>query len=117
MKYKLVVAVRGDLPLSTGKISVQVSHAAVSCSLKAKKKNAKEFQEWYKEGQRKVIVRVEDRNSLEELKDMVESMGLNNSMITDAGLTEIPPNTVTCLGIGPAKNEDIDKITGKLPLL
>ena len=117
MRYKLVVAVRGDLPLSTGKISVQVGHAAVSCSLKAKNKNAKEFQEWYREGQKKVIVKVEDKKALEELKDIVESSGINNSIITDAGLTEIPPNTVTCLGIGPARNEDIDKITGKLPLL
>tara|TARA_Y100000588_G_C14272350_1_gene932856 strand:+ start:2491 stop:2844 length:354 start_codon:yes stop_codon:yes gene_type:complete len=117
MKYKLVVAMRSDLKLSSGKMSVQVSHAAVSCSLKAKKNNAKEFQEWYREGQKKVVVRVENKEMLEELKAIADSKGITNCMITDAGLTEIPPNTTTCLGIGPVKNEVVDKITGQLSLL
>ena len=117
MKYKLVIAMRGDLRLSSGKTSVQVSHAAVSCSIKAKKNNSKEFQEWYRNGQKKVVVKVENKETLEELKAIVDSKGITNCMITDAGLTEIPPNTTTCLGMGPGKNEDIDKITGKLPLL
>ena len=66
MKYKLVVAMRSDLKLSSGKMSVQVSHAAVSCSLKAKKNNAKEFQEWYRERQKKVVDRVEKKEMLQK---------------------------------------------------
>ena len=116
MKYKLVVAMRSDLKLSSGKMSVQVSHAAVSCSLKAKKNNAKEFQEWYREGQKKVVVRVENKEMLEELNAIADGKGITNCMITDAGLTEIPPNTTTCLGIGPATETQIDSITGDCAL-
>jgi len=32
-------------------------------------------------------------------------------------MTEIPPGTVTALGLGPARSEDLDRITGDLTLL
>ena len=32
-------------------------------------------------------------------------------------MTEIPPGTITALGLGPAKSEDLDRITGSLSLL
>jgi len=38
-------------------------------------------------------------------------------LVVDAGHTEIPAGTKTVLGIGPAPDNIIDKITGDLPLL
>ena len=101
MEYKMVIAVRKDLGISPGKTAVQVAHAAVDCSMKAKKKATKWFRQWYEEGQRKVAVKVESLEDLQDLEALARREGLITSMIRDAGLTQIPPGTVTCLGIGP----------------
>ena len=116
MEYKLVVVVRDDLKMSIGKLSAQVAHAAVTCALDAKANKAKWFSEWYKEGQRKVVLLVDGVDDLRDLKERAARAGLPYSLVTDAGLTELPPNTITCLGIGPAPTKDIDPITGSLPL-
>lgn len=116
MQYKMVIVVRDDLEMSTGKLAAQVAHAAVTCALEAKARNAKWFSEWYREGQRKVVLRAKDLDELRLLKDKASRAGLPLTMITDAGMTELPPNTTTCLGIGPAPEGTIDTITGSLPL-
>jgi PTH2 family peptidyl-tRNA hydrolase len=117
MKYKLIIVMREDLKLSCGKIAAQASHAAVDCAFKAKKINSKWFKKWQSEGGKKVVVKVDDIDELLYLEKTAKSHKLPTCLITDAGLTEVPPNTVTCLGIGPAPNELIDPVTGKLPLL
>ncbi len=117
MEYKLVVAVRKDIKLSPGKMAAQVAHAAVSCALKAKKSKPDWFDAWYSEGQRKVVVKVQSEKDLIKLMNLAEDRRLTTALIVDAGLTEIPPGTVTCLGIGPAPEKNVDEITGNLPLL
>ncbi len=38
-------------------------------------------------------------------------------MVKDAGRTELPTSTITCLGVGPDTDEIIDKVTQNLKLL
>jgi len=116
LEYKLVIVVRDDLKMSVGKLAAQVAHAAVSCSLQAKAKNSGWFHSWYKEGQKKVVVRVKTLEELFELNEKAAKAGLPRSLVTDAGLTELPYNTTTCLGIGPGPDGLVDSITGSLPL-
>jgi PTH2 family peptidyl-tRNA hydrolase len=117
MKYKMLIAIREDIGLSCGKKAAQASHAAVCCALEAKKTHSKWFKKWRSEGGKKVVVKVENLEDLHELEKEAKNRDIPSCMITDAGLTEVPPNTVTCLGLGPAPNELIDPLTGKLPLL
>jgi PTH2 family peptidyl-tRNA hydrolase len=116
-KNKLVIVTRSDLKLSPGKLAVQVAHAAVTCSLECRAKNQRLFKNWYNEGQKKVVVRAKDLRELYELKTIAEGLNITTSLVQDAGLTEIEPGTVTCLGIGPGPNPELDKVTGSLPLL
>jgi PTH2 family peptidyl-tRNA hydrolase len=116
MEYKLVVAVREDLKLSSGKMAVQVADAAVTCAIECRRKNKRWFLRWMKEGQRKVVVRVRDLERLGELKTKSRRLKITAALIQDAGLTELPPGTVTCLGMGPAPNAIIDQVTSHLKL-
>jgi PTH2 family peptidyl-tRNA hydrolase len=116
MEYKLVIVVRDDLKMSGGKLAAQVAHAAVTCSIIAKSKKPRWFSEWYDEGQRKVVLRANDLVELRSLSEKAARAGLPHTLVTDAGLTELPPNTTTCLGIGPAPEHELNAITGSLPL-
>jgi PTH2 family peptidyl-tRNA hydrolase len=115
--YKQVIVVRTDLKMGKGKLAVQVGHAAVSAAEEARKKRPEWWQAWREEGQCKVAVKAESLPDLLDLQKKTAQMKLPHSLITDRGLTQLPPGTVTCLGIGPALSAQLDKITGNLPLL
>lgn len=115
--YKMVILVRNDLKMTKGKIAAQVGHAAVNCALSCKKKDPKRFDNWMTCGQAKVVLRVDSERELYDFKAIADTQGLVNSIISDAGRTQIAPGSVTCLGIGPAETSVLDKITGDLKML
>jgi len=112
MALKQVIVVRRDLKLGKGKLAAQVAHASVSAADKSKWK-----EEWLREGQKKSVLRCEDLNGLMKLLKNAKNYKLPVSLVKDMGRTQIPPGTVTCIGIGPAPEEKIDEITGNLKLL
>lgn len=116
-KYKQVIVLRADLGMSRGKIAAQAGHAAVSADEEARKRYSSWWKAWLKEGQCKIAVKVESEQELLELERQAKELGLPCALIYDRGLTELPPNTLTCLAIGPAPSEKVDEITGKLTLL
>ena len=116
-EYKMVIVMRSDLKMSKGKLAAQAAHAAVNCAFAAKKKDPKGFDRWYSEGQKKVVLKVDSLERLYEIKAIVDANSITNSIITDAGRTEIAPGTVTCIGIGPSTDAILDKITGELSML
>ena len=116
-ELKLVVAVRTDLGLTKGKLAVQVAHASVNCAMQTLSKRRSLYDDWYRQGQKKIVAKVANERELLELKSMAEARGLVTSLVTDAGLTQVPPGTNTCLGMGPAKAGDLDPLTGDLGLL
>ena len=116
-RYKQAIVFRSDLKMSKGKIAAQAGHAAVSAAEAARKHFKEWWKAWLKEGQCKIAVKVESEKELLELEMHAKDLALPCVLIIDRGLTEVPPETITCLGIGPAPVEKVDKITSMLPLL
>ena len=111
---KQVIVARKDLKLSRGKLSVSVAHA----SLESYKRSPESDREpWEREGSKKIALRAESLERMLEIFQSCKKAGLPCALIKDAGRTEVSPGTVTALGIGPAEEGEIDRITGKLGML
>ncbi len=113
-EYKQVIVVREDLKLSRGKLAVQVAHASIT-GYEQSDLNTRE--KWKMEGQKKIVLKVRNLEELMKIFEMARKEGLPVGYVKDAGLTEIPPGTITAVVIGPEKSEKIDRVTGSLPLL
>ena len=113
---KQVIVIRTDLEMGKGKIAAQVGHACVLGAEHVRKSHPEWFQKWWG-GQEKVVLKVSGIKELQEVKRHAIDLDLPWSEVTDAGHTQIAPGTVTCISIGPAPENLIDKITGNLKLL
>ncbi|MGD2073071.1 MAG: peptidyl-tRNA hydrolase Pth2 [Candidatus Thorarchaeota archaeon] len=116
-EYKQVIVVRTDLGMSKGKTAVQVAHGAISAAERARITQESVWQSWLREGQKKVVVKVSTETELIDLNRQAAMDNFPHALIKDAGMTELPPGTATVVGIGPAKSDDLDRITKHLKLL
>lgn len=138
-KTKQVLIVRKDLNMRKGKLAAQCCHASNAVLLDMILNNIvwKEahpdgwmkagyiwksselcIKEWLTGSFTKICVSVNSKAELFELYDKALSIGIPCSFIVDSGLTEFNNvKTETCIAIGPWWSDEIDKITGHLPLL
>ena len=116
-EYKMVLVVRGELRLTAGKAAVQVAHGAVMLTRAAERRDPATLDAWLAEGQMKIALTVPTLADLETLERQARARRLPTVWVEDAGFTEVPPGTRTCLGLGPARASEIDAVTGGLPLL
>jgi len=111
---KQAIVLRKDIKMSVGKQISQACHASIAAFLKSK---AKEREEWINEGMKKIVLKVSSEKELMNLFNIAKNEKLPSELIYDAGLTQIEPGSITALGIGPADDKKIYKVTKKLKLL
>ncbi|MBY8981929.1 MAG: peptidyl-tRNA hydrolase Pth2 [Candidatus Lokiarchaeota archaeon] len=116
-EIKQVIILRTDLKMGTGKKCAQACHASVSSSNKVRRINTKLWKDWINSGQKKVVLKIQSLDELEEIFTKLKKNDIECAIINDAGLTQLAPGTVTALGIGPELSRRVDKITGTLKLL
>ncbi len=116
-EYKMVLVVRGEIRLTAGKAAVQVAHAAVMLVEQAIERRRPELDAWRAQGQKKIALVAPTLADLEHIERDARGARIPTALVQDAGLTEVAPGTVTCLGLGPALAGELDPLTGALPLL
>lgn len=110
---KQAIVARRDLGMGDGKLAAQVAHA----SLMAYERTDEDARStWKRNGQTKVVLRVNDEQSLYELQERAKVDGLPTGLVRDAGRTQLDPDTPTALAVGPASEDRIDALTGDLSL-
>ncbi len=111
---KQAIVVRNELKMPKGKLAAQVAHASLEAALKT---DPRKVEEWRQTGAKKVVLKVASLRELKQIFRKAESLELPVAMISDAGRTFFSKTTVTCCGIGPAKEGEIDEVTKSLTLL
>lgn len=117
---KQVIVMRKDLNMRKGKMIVQGAHASLWWTMLMNTSDEgipTIIWNWLCTGMKKICVSVNSLEELYALDKAANEAGLLSYIVTDAGYTEFDGPTETCLAIGPGQSEEIDKITGKLPLL
>lgn len=134
-EVKQVIIMRKDLNMRKGKMCAQAAHASLGVfrsmmtagsfgdkdeytQFSFRVPNGGDIEQWLLGTFTKITVCVNSEEELLKLNMKAEALNLPRFLCTDAGKTEfkgVP--TRTCLAIGPAKSEDVDKITGGLKLL
>ena len=116
-EIKQVIIIRSDLDMSCGKIAAQVAHASLMSYFESQHKDKKIAEDWLNTGEKKIILKVTDEESLIKLYNAYKYKNIPCVLVMDAGLTEIPPGTKTALGSGPWISDEIDAFSKTLKLL
>ena len=123
---KQVIVMRKDLGMRKGKMIAQGAHASLKVLLDAAAQDGPRLTipldeaaaAWVAGRFTKVCVSVDSAAALAAVVDRARAAGLPCALIVDAGQTEfhgVP--TPTCCAVGPAWSEQVDAVTGELPLL
>ena len=117
-EYKMVIVVRSDLGMSTGKVAAQACHAALAAVRRLNGSRAGAVRTWESQGEPVIVLKGDGgMEQLRALEGEARARGVPAASIRDAGRTEVAPGTTTVLAVGPAPKGEVDAITGHLKLL
>ncbi|MEM3841507.1 MAG: peptidyl-tRNA hydrolase Pth2 [Candidatus Micrarchaeaceae archaeon] len=116
-EIKQVIIVRADLDMGKGKLAAQVAHASLMSYFESEKASPDTAKKWIDSGEKKIVLKVDNEDDLIKLFKAFQFKKVPCALVSDAGLTQIPPGSKTALGIGPWKSSEIDVFTKTLKLL
>ncbi len=116
-EIKQVIIIRSDLEMGKGKLAAQAAHASLMSYFEAESLDRSLVKQWLQQGEKKIVLKADGETMLRRLYEAFRYKKIPCALVTDAGLTELPPGSVTALGIGPWKKSELDPLTSALKLL
>ncbi|KAL5074108.1 hypothetical protein RYX36_013092 [Vicia faba] len=102
-ELKMVLVVRQDLKMRSGKIASQCAHAATGMYSELTQSNRSLLRHWEQGGQPKIVVTCKNQQEMNKLKETAESVGLPTFVVADAGRTQVSAGSKTVLAVGPGQ--------------
>ncbi|KAJ4951267.1 hypothetical protein NE237_028099 [Protea cynaroides] len=116
-ELKMVLVVRQDLKMKSGKIASQCAHGATGIYAELMQSQRTLLRQWEQCGQPKIVVTCKNQQEMNRLKEAAESIGLPTFVVADAGRTQVLAGSKTVLVVGPGSKTLVDSVTGRLSLL
>ncbi|XP_062098162.1 uncharacterized protein LOC133804031 isoform X2 [Humulus lupulus] len=116
-ELKMVLVVRLDLKMKSGKIASQCAHAATGMYAELMQSRRSLLKQWEQCGQPKIVLTCKNQQEMNKLKEEADGIGLPTFVVADAGRTQVSSGSRTVLAIGPGPKVIIDSVTGKQNLL
>lgn len=132
-EVKQYIIIRTDLEMSVGKTAAQASHASMKVFFDKMEDTSicdsinendgmilpvtEEEREWIKGRFTKIVLKVKNEHQLLKAYQSAQMLGLNCSLIQDAGLTELDGKNFTAVAIGPNYTEKCKPVVKRLQTL
>jgi len=124
---KQVIVMRKDLNMRKGKMCAQAAHASIEVFLKSIREQTKntltininsDMNKWLETGTTKITVGCNNIEEIFQIQKLCKEKNVPCAVIEDYGKTEFKGKpTITCIAVGPAREEIVDSITGSYTLL
>jgi len=121
-KFKMMLLVRTDLGMKKGKAMSQATHAG--CGIykniiagQFTEQQLEWVREWEEDGAAKIALRAPTEQDIDKLVEEAGKLGVPTYVQVDAGLTQVAPNSKTCLAVGPAPTHLTTQLCGAYKLM
>lgn len=112
--YQLACVVNSSLGMSKGKVLSQFGHA-IEGILDVMEEHPERRSMWRRSGHAKIALRG-TQSDIDQIHYVVKAERLPFYRVHDAGKTQVPSGSCTCIIVGPASKEELASITGHLKL-
>ncbi len=115
----MYMVARRDLNMSYGKFGAQCGHGVQLCIREAENADVsleggyQALAEWEEKDYPKIVLAGDEKKMEKLLRQLVESP-FPYARVVDKGRTELPPNTMTLIAIGPLKRSEAEPFVGRL---
>eukprot|EP01064_Diplonema_japonicum_P006248 TRINITY_DN1416_c0_g1_i1.p1 TRINITY_DN1416_c0_g1~~TRINITY_DN1416_c0_g1_i1.p1 ORF type:complete len:215 (+),score=59.50 TRINITY_DN1416_c0_g1_i1:50-646(+) len=121
-EMKMVLVVRKDLKMGTGKMCAQCCHATLGVVERIYTTTNNDtwmswYRTWSRRGCTKIAVKANSEKDLVDVQSKARALNVPTYLVRDAGRTQIEAGSKTVISVGPAPISKVDELCSHFKLL